>query len=198
MGAFFKNNFCLVLLQRMQITGIYIIRNSANGKVYIGSACNIYTRWRKHKSDLKRGIHHSRQLQNFVGKYGTECLSYQVLLCCNRARLLVWEQRSIDFFNAANRLHGFNTLPVAGSSLGVRHTKERKRANAARAKVRYQDPAEREKISAAMRGRSHSPETKAKMRLAKLGRTFTPEHRAAMSAARTGLKRTPKPLNLSL
>lgn len=49
-ALFFQCNFCLVLLQTMQITGIYIIRNSVNGKVYIGSACRCYTHYQYTKA----------------------------------------------------------------------------------------------------------------------------------------------------
>ena len=35
-----------------------------NNKIYIGSAINIYARFKQHKSLLKRNEHHSIKLQN--------------------------------------------------------------------------------------------------------------------------------------
>lgn len=44
-------------------TGIYIIFNNINDKVYIGKSLNIEDRWDRHKNDLKNGAHHSYKLQ---------------------------------------------------------------------------------------------------------------------------------------
>ena len=38
-------------------SGIYIIRNTESGKVYIGSAVNVRVRLRGHRSGLVSGIH---------------------------------------------------------------------------------------------------------------------------------------------
>jgi hypothetical protein len=52
-------------------SGIYQIRNKANGHRYVGSSNNIQERWHKHISDLNRNKHHSRHLQNAWNKYGS-------------------------------------------------------------------------------------------------------------------------------
>ncbi len=37
--------------------GIYQIRNSQNGKLYIGSAVNVRNRWVEHRKLLRKGAH---------------------------------------------------------------------------------------------------------------------------------------------
>lgn len=45
------------------MSGIYIIKNTKNGKVYVGSSKNIEKRWKEHERSLKSGKHHSKKLQ---------------------------------------------------------------------------------------------------------------------------------------
>lgn len=49
---------------------IYKIRNSSNGKIYIGSTTNFYQRIKLHFNLLKMGSHHSRHLQHAYNKHG--------------------------------------------------------------------------------------------------------------------------------
>ena len=44
--------------------GIYAIRNTKNGKMYIGESIDIEQRWKVHQEDLDNGTHHSYKLQN--------------------------------------------------------------------------------------------------------------------------------------
>ena len=43
--------------------GIYAIRNTQNGKMYIGESIDIEQRWKVHQEDLDNGNHHSYKLQ---------------------------------------------------------------------------------------------------------------------------------------
>ena len=43
--------------------GIYAIRNTQNGKMYIGESIDIEKRWKNHQEDLDNGNHHSYKLQ---------------------------------------------------------------------------------------------------------------------------------------
>ena len=44
-------------------SGVYIIRNTATGCVYVGSASNLAKRWAAHRWLLNRGQHHNHALQ---------------------------------------------------------------------------------------------------------------------------------------
>jgi uncharacterized small protein (DUF1192 family) len=52
--------------------GIYRIRNTITGKIYVGSSTNIEHRWRGHVSHLKAGDHTNRDLQHDWLKHGEE------------------------------------------------------------------------------------------------------------------------------
>jgi len=45
----------------MKISGIYVIRNVINNKVYIGSAVDLNNRWFSHRNNSKKGKKHSTE-----------------------------------------------------------------------------------------------------------------------------------------
>lgn len=59
--------------------GIYSITNSVNGKIYIGYASNIRSRWSYHKNRLDRNTHDNAYLQNAWDKYGKDAFSFSVI-----------------------------------------------------------------------------------------------------------------------
>lgn len=77
-------------------SGIYVIRNTANGKVYVGSAVNIKGRWAVHKHGLRRGKHHSQRLQRAWNKYGEAAFVLETLELCCVDLLLEREQSYFD------------------------------------------------------------------------------------------------------
>lgn len=169
-------------------SGIYQIRHTGNGKVYVGSAVNIAKRFGMHQRMLRRGAHHSIKLQRAWDKYGASAFSFSVLETVeDKARLLEREQFWLDQLNSAS--HGYNITPTAGSLLGFKHTPETRR-KMSKAKIGAERSEEHcLKLSAALSGRKMSAESRQKMRDAKLGKTrkpHSPETRAKMSAAALG------------
>jgi group I intron endonuclease len=100
-------------------SGVYEIRNIQNGHRYIGSAVNIYRRWKTHRSDLCRNKHHSAHLQRAWDKYGEECFEFSVVEYCDISQLIQREQKYID-----NWRPEYNCSPTAGSPKGVKHSEE--------------------------------------------------------------------------
>lgn len=123
------------------ISGIYAIVNKINGKKYIGSSVNTAQRWRVHKSELEKGIHHSIVLQRAYNKYGCKSFDFINLEECSNVDLLKREQFYIDVF-----LPEYNVNKTAGNMLGYKHSEETKN-----------------KIKLSSTGRKHSEETKKKM-----------------------------------
>lgn len=76
--------------------GIYQIRNTTNGKIYVGSAKCFGVRWRAHRNALKRGDHHSRKLQNAWNKYGQKAFAFEIMFICAAEDLVFYEQRALD------------------------------------------------------------------------------------------------------
>lgn len=134
--------------------GIYSI-TSPSGKKYIGSSNNIPNRWRAHKLELKKGVHHSPYLQNAWNKYQGD-FKFEVLLVCPEDCLQLYEQQYLDFYRPE-----YNISPTAYSCRGIKRTPEFK-----------------ENLRKLMTGNKYSvgvrpsEETRAKLRAASMGNKY--------------------------
>lgn len=153
-------------------SGIYSVTCCANGKLYIGSAVWIAKRWRHHRVALRAGKHHCSRLQRAWNKYGDAAFVFAVVEACEPGELIAKEQSHMDATRAADRRHGFNSSPVAGSNLGLRFSSESRRRvaeAAANRPKRELTPEAREALAAKMRGNKfalgyrHTDETRAQL-----------------------------------
>lgn len=160
--------------------GIYIIKCTANNKVYIGQSINLKNRLRGHKYQLKKGIHANIHLQSAFNKYGENYFNYDILEVVDekdytKDKLNLLEIKYISLFNSADRNFGYN-LDLGGNGKG-RASKETC-----------------EKLSKAMKGkyvgRKMSEETKSLMRKNNarywLGKHFSEETKKLLSKQRKG------------
>ncbi len=109
-------------------SGIYIIKNLVNGKVYVGSSVNLHRRWVVHKYRLKANKHHSIKLQNSWNKYGSDAFEFITIQLCKKENLITEEQYWIDWFDSY--LIGYNCTPkAANSNFGAKHSEETKKIN---------------------------------------------------------------------
>ena len=76
---------------------VYQIVNKINHKVYVGSTNDISSRWRQHKSMLKKGTHHSHHLQCAFRKYGEDAFNIEILEKCDVKELRIREKWWIDY-----------------------------------------------------------------------------------------------------
>jgi group I intron endonuclease len=118
---------------RTKKTGIYVIKNILNNKIYIGSAVNINDRWRQHKLLLRKNDHHSPTLQYSWNKYGEENFNFIIIEECNKDILISREQYYLDTLLKANddnfkffKSNGYNVNHRADSSLGREFTEKTK------------------------------------------------------------------------
>ena len=155
--------------------GIYQIKNTKNGKRYVGSTIFISRRTKYHMNALKANKHHSRYLQRAWNKYGEGAFEFKPLLYCDKSNLLFYEQRAIDTYQSANG-GGYNLSPTAGSSLGAKHSKATKRKMS---ETRKGHPSW-------SKGKKHTEEARKKMSRAQTGRMISPEHRRKISEALKG------------
>ena len=156
-------------------SGIYSIRNKANGKLYVGSTVDFASRWANHRCQLRKGDHDNSYLQRAWVKYGEDAFEFAVLMECPEGDLAVAEARFIQESRAGTREHGYNLDTIIQGR-------------------RVVSPETRAKISAACKGRKLSDETRAKISAAKMGKKHSPEARAAMSLAQTGRKHSEETL----
>lgn len=115
-------------MDNLNVSGIYKIRNSINGKFYIGSAVNILKRWNLHLHYLRRGEHHSQHFQRAFVKYGEAAFQLEVIETTlpTRSVLLAREQFYLDAFGPFKNF-GYNVCPKAGSRLGLKHSASTKK-----------------------------------------------------------------------
>jgi group I intron endonuclease len=94
---------------RIIVPGIYQIKNTLDGLVYVGSSWDIPKRWKGHRLLLARGNHHSRRLQKAWDEYGATAFVFEILeFCYKRNALAKIEQSWIDELQSSNPRHGYN------------------------------------------------------------------------------------------
>lgn len=139
-----------------RISGVYLIVNNANGRVYVGSSVNIATRWRDHKRALSQGKSPCVKLQRAWEKYGENSFSFQVLeyVAPQKELLIEAEQRWIDFYQSFDA--GYNTLQKAYSHLGAKRSHESREKLSNSLRKRFADPDVRQRMSDAAKKRGVS------------------------------------------
>lgn len=91
-----RRDFVLRHINMDKIAGVYQIENIIDGKLYIGSSVDIKTRFRSHKSYLRRGIHTNIHLQRAYNKYRKKNFIYSIILLCDPENTLLYEQMLLD------------------------------------------------------------------------------------------------------
>ncbi len=175
-------------------SGVYAITNTVNGKLYVGSAVNISARWRMHRSQLRRGIHHSNHLQSAWDKHGEQAFLFSILQeVGERERLIEEENKWIVQKDSANRSKGYNLCVAAGSQLGMKHSDDARKRISDAHKGRKKSPDHQEAINLALRGRKLSDEHRAKISANQTGRRASDESRKKMREARANPKESMSP-----
>ena len=168
--------FLLAMAKEGFVGGVYLWINRLNGKTYVGSSVNMYSRIKGYLSLNK--------LHGIIGKglrkYGTNGFVILIILFPNATRpsVLALEQSILD-----SRVCAYNILPTAGSSAGVKHSEETKGKMSAAQKGKNRSEETKEKISASRKGKTHSDETKTKISASKQGHKHSEETKAKLSAA---------------
>lgn len=88
--------------------GVYCIENLINHKKYIGQSGDIKSRWRSHKSELRRGIHGNDYLQKAWNKYGEDNFRFYILEECTIDITDDRERYYIAVYDTTNRDCGYN------------------------------------------------------------------------------------------
>lgn len=171
--------------------GIYKITNTVNGKVYVGSAVNLRRRFTQHRHSLRKDKHHSIKLQRSWNKHGENRFIFSVIEHVTEKEKLIDREQfwmdKLDVFNV-----GYNTEPMAGNSLGVKHSEEA-RKNMSLAHIgKKQSPEMIAKRVAKLVGRKDSLETRQKKSNAMRGIKKSKDFCLQMSIARKGIKLSPE------
>lgn len=161
------------------ICGVYCLRNTINGKRYIGSTVNMRERWLDHIAELNSGKHCNPYLMAAWRKCGSGSFTFEILEKCDKTHLASTELWWIEHFSDIlgwDNLYNLSKDPSAPMR-GLKHTQE------AREKIRVA-------MSLPRKGRTkdwkHSEEWFKKRRGIKL----TEEHKRKIGAAHLGQKRS--------
>lgn len=133
------------------VPGIYVIINTCNGKVYVGSSYCPQHRARQHLSDLNLETHRSLRLLNSWRKHGPdafEMICIEELPGSDLNEILTREQFWMDFLLAYNPDYGYNINPKAGSHRGRKASPETLKKIGKSSKERWQNPSYRAKMTA--------------------------------------------------
>ena len=101
-------------------SGIYIIRNTINNLIYVGSTKNINKRYKEHKNLLLNNKHQNSRIQRFVNKYGIDTLSFNLIeIVKNKENLIQREQFYLDLLQPFKKDIGFNVCIKSGAIAGI-------------------------------------------------------------------------------
>jgi group I intron endonuclease len=103
------------IIENRKKSGIYLIRNNLNGKIYVGSSTDITRRFYMYYSLYHISIRKNSLICRALLKYGYSRFSVEILEYCDHSVLIEREQYYIDLL-----LPEYNILKVAGSSMGYK------------------------------------------------------------------------------
>lgn len=161
--------------------GIYKITCIANGKIYVGSSCNMAQRCMVHRSALRGKYHDNTHLQRAWNKYGEQSFVFEVIELVMPWSLLDREQYWLDKLKPFDRNKGFNKNKIADKPPSQ--------------KGKPLSPEHRAKISAASLGKKKSPEAIAKSVNTRKGQKrapFSAEHKQKIGLAHKGRIQPPE------
>jgi group I intron endonuclease len=179
-------------------SGVYVITNENNGKVYVGSTIySLRRRMGRHRAMLRGNRHFNRHLQQAWNKDGEGAFHFGILEVCEPNECQKRETWWIREKRAVEARYGYNFCPSGGGSKGFKHSEESKTlmkiTNKGKRLGKKHTLESRAKMSRAKKGKPGSrtgavlpQETKDKIRLGNTGKKHTDEARAKMSAARKG------------
>lgn len=97
------------------MTGIYLIRNKVNGKVYVGQSTDIHRRWTEHLRSGQPELYNKKSERDSttpihlaMQKYGVKNFELSTLEECPRENLNDRERFWIAHFNSTNKQFGYN------------------------------------------------------------------------------------------
>jgi group I intron endonuclease len=160
--------------------GIYRWVNHKNGKSYIGSSVNLTRRFYQYLNS-KYLLSRKMIICQALLKYGYSAFSLEILEYCDKKDLIFREQFYFDFFKPE-----ININPIAGNSLGFKHSLEsiNKMSLAKKGEKHPQFGLTGE--NSTFFGRTHSTETREKISKALLGKNYLVGTREKMSIAKGG------------
>ena len=162
---------------KRKVEGVYLIRNTASGKVYVGSTEHLQTRFIEHTYELRNQKHRNTYLQRAWNRDGAESFTYEILEPipgAKRKALRLREGYYIELHKSHLRGYGYNLCAINANGDDI------------------VAPETIEKHRAAKAGKPCSEATKALISRQMTGKAKTASHRAAISEGKKGVPKTPE------
>lgn len=134
----------------MKNSGIYIVKNLVNNKIYVGSSCNLNKRKAVHFRDLNKNTHHSTYLQASYNKYSSKNFEFIIIFHCNKDDCIEFENYFIQTLNPEYNIAKDALAPMKG------------RKHSTETIERFKDRPAKRSCDHYLYGKSPSNETKAK------------------------------------
>jgi len=157
--------------------GIYAVINLNNGKVYIGSSNNLYTRKKSHFNDLKKNNHTNQHLQNAYNIDNKYFIMVEIEKVENVNNLHLREQYWMDELKSYDRTVGYNINQKADSLRFFKHSDEAKRKLREINLGRKLSEEHKKRIGESLKGRTVSQETREKIRLTNIKTKTSPNYK---------------------
>jgi len=150
-----------------KICGIYMIENTVNNHIYIGSSNDITKRIRQHFNSLSKNYYDGTYFQNSFNVRGKDSFVGSVLITCHPDMLLFYEQQFIDAWKP-----DYNVSKIAGRPEWTDELR-RKQSIVMQGNKRS-------------KGRIYSEDTIKKMSMSAIGKKHSDEHNKNMGASKRG------------
>lgn len=180
---------------RTKVPGVYVIRNTKTGDLYIGgSLSSVRRRLGNHRRQLDRGTHHNPHLKSAWRKYGKKVFEFRPLIFCESDQVRVIEQHLLDTWSPKYNCSKSAYHPRAG----VKASRKTRRLMSLAMKGRPLSPAHIQALRDVKRpppwnkGKKTGPVSEERaqvLRTLRLGAKNTPEHNAKVSLATTGKRK---------
>jgi group I intron endonuclease len=114
-------------LQSFKLSGVYMIKNLLNNKIYVGSTKMTFKRrYSEHFRKLSSGNHHNMYLSNSVKKYGIENFEFSIIEIIDKSSLTYIRERESFFIKHFNTIKcGYNISDVTSSPPSNKEIKEK-------------------------------------------------------------------------
>lgn len=169
------------------ISGIYVIRNTVNGRSYVGSSVNLRRRNNTHFLELRRSVHHNPHLQADFDLLGREAFTFEVIEPCPPRDLPQREKHHIDILGVLDPTKGYNIQPEPYKGI---IPEEVSRLISQKATGRKLSESTKKKIGDFHRGKVMSNETRIKMSRSQTGKVKSQACREKCRLIHLGVKRT--------
>jgi group I intron endonuclease len=102
-------------------SGIYLIRNLINNRIYIGLSKNVIKRLTQHRSNLKCNRHKNPHLQSSYNKYGYENFEFKLIESCKEEDLTTKEVYWLEYYSKTSKV--YNQAPAGNLGNGLKYDK---------------------------------------------------------------------------